>query len=227
MHKIDEKLANVTARIARAAEISGRSASDVALLAVSKTQPADQLRRAYQAGARRFGENYLQEALDKQDQLSDLDELEWHFIGPIQSNKTRAIAERFSWVHSVDRLKVAQRLNDQRPPQLGPLHICLQVNIDEEPSKSGAHLTELNALAHQVAQLPNIALRGLMAIPAPDKPPRASFARLAAALAQLQQAEPTCPLDTLSIGMSGDLEDAIAEGATIVRIGTDIFGPRA
>ena len=227
MHKIDEKLANVTARIARAAEINGRSASDVALLAVSKTQPADQLRRAYQAGARRFGENYLQEALDKQDQLADLDELEWHFIGPIQSNKTRAIAERFSWVHSVDRLKVAQRLNDQRPPQLGPLHICLQVNIDEEPSKSGAHLAELNALAHQVAQLPNIALRGLMAIPAPDKTPRASFARLAAALAQLQQAEPTCRLDTLSIGMSGDLEDAIAEGATIVRIGTDIFGPRA
>ncbi|WP_049722794.1 YggS family pyridoxal phosphate-dependent enzyme [Gilvimarinus polysaccharolyticus] len=230
MHKIDEKLANVTARIAHAAKIANRNAASVALLAVSKTQPAHRLREAYQAGVRRFGENYLQEALEKQNELNDLDGIEWHFIGPIQSNKTRAIAEHFSWAHSVDRLKIAQRLNDQRPTTLEPLNICLQVNIDNEPSKSGVTLAELTTLAEGVAQLPNIALRGLMTIPAPNAAANEhhpnSFARTAAALKQLKLALPCSPLDTLSMGMSADLEPAIASGATIVRIGTDIFGTR-
>lgn len=229
MHKIDEKLAHVTARIARAAQSAQRNAADISLLAVSKTQPAGRLREAYNAGARRFGENYLQEALDKQQELTALNDIEWHFIGPIQSNKTRAIAEHFSWVHSVERLKIAQRLNDQRPAELGPLNICLQLNIDNEPTKAGVTLNELAALADQVAQLPNLALRGLMAIPAPASNPednRRSFAQVTAALEQLRQSHPHCPLDTLSMGMSADLEAAIAEGATTVRIGTDIFGPR-
>jgi pyridoxal phosphate enzyme (YggS family) len=229
MHKIDEKLANVTGRIHDAAQTAGRPSAAVTLLAVSKTQNAARLREAYHAGARHFGENYLQEALEKQTQLNDLNDIEWHFIGPIQSNKTRAIAEHFNWVHSVDRLKIAQRLNHQRPQELAPLNICLQVNIDDEPSKSGVTLSELNTLAAQVAQLPNLALRGLMAIPAPTAhagDSQRSFAQVAAALQQLQQSLPQAPLDTLSIGMSADLEAAIAEGATIVRIGTDIFGPR-
>src|SRR5690554_1239726 len=167
MHKIDEKLANVTARIKHAAESAGRNAADVTLLAASKSQPAEQLRLAFAAGARRFGENYLQEALDKQRQLTDLSDIQWHFIGPIQSNKTRAIAEHFNWVHSVDRVKIAQRLSAQRPPELPPLNICLQVNISGEDSKSGVALDELAALSKEVATLPGLRLRGLMAIPAP------------------------------------------------------------
>lgn len=229
MHKIDEKLANVTARIKRAAESAGRNAADVTLLAASKSQPAEQLRLAFAAGARRFGENYLQEALDKQRQLTDLSDIQWHFIGPIQSNKTRAIAEHFNWVHSVDRVKIAQRLNDQRPAALGPLNICLQVNIDNEPSKSGVSLEQLDELALRVAQMPHLALRGLMAIPAPRNTDAShcSFARVATALKQLRHQHPNCPLDTLSMGMSADLEAAVTAGATIVRIGSDIFGPRA
>lgn len=200
------------------------------MLAVSKTRPAEDLRLAAAAGQHAFGENYLQEALDKMEALADLPQLEWHFIGPIQSNKTRPIAEYFQWVHSVDRLKVARRLNDQRPEDLPPLNICVQVNIDEEASKSGCHPGELDDLAAAISDLPRLSLRGLMAIPDPDQPEdalRASFHRLARALENLQKnPQVTGPLDTLSMGMSGDLELAIAEGATLVRVGTALFGPR-
>lgn len=201
-------------------------------MAVSKTRTAEMVESAARAGINEFGENYLSEALEKQSQLQHL-ALTWHFIGPIQSNKTRAIAEQFDWVHSVDRLKIAQRLADQRPAQLAPLNICLQVNISSEDSKSGVSLTQLPELAAAVHALPSLRLRGLMAIPrasADSGEQRAAFTQLAAALRSMtlcaseQQAH---WLDTLSMGMSADMDAAIAEGATIVRIGTDIFGPRA
>jgi len=227
MQKIDEKLANVTARIKTAAQSVDRDASTVGLIAVSKTHPAETIAEAYRAGQRRFGENYLQEALDKQEALADLPGLEWHFIGPIQSNKTRAIAEHFTWVHSVDREKIARRLSDQRPASLPPLQLCLQVNLDDEGTKAGVSLSQLPELARAVAALPQVQLRGLMAIPAPRKDSqaqRAAFAPLRRALEALN--EEGFALDTLSMGMSGDLEAAIAEGATLVRVGTDIFGPR-
>ncbi|MDO3387596.1 YggS family pyridoxal phosphate-dependent enzyme [Gilvimarinus sp. SDUM040013] len=230
MHKIDEKLANVTARLERAAEQAGRPRTEIMLIAVSKTQSAERLRQAYQWGQRRFGENYLQEALDKQQALADLSDIEWHFIGPIQSNKTRAIAEHFSWVHSVDRLKIARRLSDARPPELEPLNVCIQVNIDSEPSKAGVSPEQLPELAAAIAALPQLNLRGLMAIPAPGKnhhDQQASFTQLTNLIQSLRQTGVSSPLDTLSMGMSADLEAAIAAGATMVRIGTDIFGPRA
>ncbi|MDO3383171.1 YggS family pyridoxal phosphate-dependent enzyme [Gilvimarinus algae] len=229
MHKIDEKLADVTARLQAAAAAASRPDGDITLIAVSKTQSPERVREAYSAGLRRFGENYLQEALDKQHALADLAGIEWHFIGPIQSNKTRAIAEHFSWVHSVDRLKIAERLSAQRPQHLPPLNICLQVNIDREPSKAGVHLAELPALARAVAALPGLSLRGLMAIPAPASEPEAQrqpFNQLAEALKQLKPLGLAAPLDTLSMGMSADLEAAVECGATMVRIGTDLFGPR-
>ncbi len=222
-HNIDKLLE----RVRLSAEKSQRKADSVQVLAVSKTRPADDVRRAAALGLRDFGENYLQEALDKIAALADLD-LCWHFIGPIQSNKTRPIATHFQWVHSVDRLKVARRLSEQRPPGLPDLQVCLQVNISGEESKSGVSLADLPGLAREVAQLPRLRLRGLMAIPAATTDPaqqRAPFAALRAALADLQRQNPD--LDTLSMGMSGDLEAAVAEGATIVRIGTDIFGPRS
>ncbi len=200
-----------------------RDAATVGLLAVSKTQPAAAIREAFAAGLRDFGENYLQEALDKQVELDDLP-LIWHFIGPIQSNKTKAIAEHFDWVHSVDRLKIAQRLSDQRPATLPPLNICLQVNVSGEASKSGCTPQELGPLAEAVAAMPQLRLRGLMCIPAPTEDPaeqRAAFARL-----RLLRDELALDLDTLSMGMSQDLEAAIAEGATWVRIGTALFGAR-
>jgi hypothetical protein len=228
MHKIDDNLLKVTARIAQATLAAGREAASVALIAVSKTQPANALEQAYHAGQRRFGENYVQEALDKQLALRHLPDLEWHFIGPIQSNKTRSIAENFDWVHSIDRLKVAQRLSEQRPPTLPALQVCVQVNIDDETTKSGVSLAALPELAAQVAGLPNLRLRGLMAIPAPSEDPqqqRASFNRLQIALVELSAAGIE-HLDTLSMGMSTDLETAIASGATLVRVGTDIFGGR-
>lgn len=228
MHKIDEKLANVTARLRRAATLAGRDPQDVTLIAVSKTQSAARIRDAYQAGQHRFGENYLQEALDKQEALADL-AIEWHFIGPIQSNKTRTIAEHFSWVHSVDRLKIATRLSAQRPAHLPPLNICLQVNIDEEASKSGISAADTLELAKAVDGLPNLSLRGLMAIPKMSEDPRQqqdSFSRVTELLRELGTHSLQGPLDTLSMGMSADLEVAIACGATMVRIGTDIFGPR-
>jgi hypothetical protein len=223
MSTIAENIAKVGVRIREAAQASQRDCATVGLLAVSKTKPAEAIRQAFAAGTTDFGENYLQEALEKQLELSDLP-LTWHFIGPIQSNKTKPIAEHFAWVHSVDRLKIAQRLSDQRPAHLPPLNICLQVNVSGEASKSGCNPDELPALAHAVTQLPNLRLRGLMTIPEPTDDPsaqRAAFARLR----ELQQ-DLNLGLDTLSMGMSHDLEAAIAEGATWVRIGTALFGER-
>ncbi|WP_328188752.1 YggS family pyridoxal phosphate-dependent enzyme [Marinobacter sp. OP 3.4] len=230
MSSIADNIRSVTRRIQKATKAAGRANGSVSLLAVSKTKPAEDLREAAAAGQRAFGENYLQEALEKIDALADLPDVEWHFIGPIQSNKTRAIAEHFQWVHSVDRLKVARRLSEQRPDHLPPLNLCLQVNVDEEDSKSGCRLEELPELAAAISELPRLSLRGLMAIPDPGQPEdhlRASFRALAGALADLKKrGNVTGPLDTLSMGMSGDLELAIAEGATLVRVGTALFGAR-
>jgi pyridoxal phosphate enzyme (YggS family) len=223
MSTIAENIAKVGVRIREAAQASQRDCATVGLLAVSKTKPAAAIREAFAAGTADFGENYLQEALEKQIELSDLP-LTWHFIGPIQSNKTKAIAEHFAWVHSVDRLKIAQRLSEQRPASLPALNICLQVNVSGEASKSGCNPDELRALVQAVTQLPNLRLRGLMTIPEPTDDPseqRAAFARLR----ELQQGL-NLELDTLSMGMSHDLEAAIAEGATWVRIGTALFGAR-
>lgn len=223
MSTIAENISTLAERIHSAAQAVQRDPASVGLLAVSKTKPASDLREAYDAGLRDFGENYLQEALGKQAELSDLP-LIWHFIGPIQSNKTRAIAEHFAWVHSVDRLKIAQRLSEQRPPVLPPLNICIQVNVSGEASKSGCSPEDLPALAQAISVLPNLKLRGLMAIPEPtdDRDEQnASFAAVSTLQAQLG-----LPLDTLSMGMSHDLEAAIAQGATWVRIGTALFGAR-
>lgn len=230
MSSIADNIESVTRSIQKATISAGREAGSVTLLAVSKTRPADDLRAAVAAGQRAFGENYLQEALDKIEQLADLPGLEWHFIGPIQSNKTRAIAEHFHWVHSVDRLKIARRLSEQRPATLPLLQVCLQVNIDEEASKSGCHPDQAMTLAEQIRELPRLRLRGLMAIPDPDRPEpalRQSFRRLAELQQRINASTPQLPaLDTLSMGMSGDLELAIAEGATCVRVGTALFGHR-
>ncbi len=230
MSSIADNIESVTRRIQKATLAAGRPVESVHLLAVSKTRPAADLRQAFAAGQRAFGESYLQEALDKIAALSDLDGLEWHFIGPIQSNKTRQIAASFDWVHGVDRLKIARRLSEQRDPQLPPLNICLQVNIDNEASKSGCRLEELPELVSGVGQLTNLRLRGLMAIPDPqqdDEGLRNSFHRLAEALTELRRRFPAAgSLDTLSMGMSDDLELAIAEGATWVRVGTALFGAR-
>ena len=205
---------------------AGRQAKSVQLLAVSKTWPAAKLRELAQAGQQHFGENYLQEALAKIEALADLP-LIWHFIGPIQSNKTRDIAAHFDWVHSVDRLKIAKRLSEQRPADLPPLNICLQVNIDDEDSKSGASPEELMQLADDVKQLPNLNLRGLMVIPKATDDTDAqhdAFQRSFALYQSLQQQLPD--IDTLSMGMSGDLTAAIANGSTMVRIGSALFGRR-
>lgn len=226
-HTIAEALAKVTARIHQATLAAQREPESVRLIAVSKTQPADAIAQAYACGQRDFGENYLQEALEKQAELTHLPDIQWHFIGPIQSNKTRPIAENFAWIHSIDREKVAQRLNDQRPDNLPPAQVCLQVNIDDETTKSGVTLAELPALAAAVSKLPRLQLRGLMAIPAASNTPaqqHAAFAKLKDALEELKAQG--YPVDTLSMGMSGDLEAAIAEGSTMVRVGTDIFGVR-
>ena len=223
MPETDTPLTSIRARIDAACAGAGRAPQSVTLLAVSKTRGADEIAALADQGQRHFGENYLQEALDKMPALADRG-LEWHFIGPIQSNKTRAIAEHFDWVHSVDRLKIAQRLSDQRPEALPALNICLQVNISGEDSKSGVTLAELPALAEAVAALPRLRLRGLMAIPAPadsSEQRRVPLAALREAATQL-----SLPLDTLSMGMSDDLTEAVQEGATIVRIGTALFGQR-
>jgi len=230
MSSIADNIGSVTRRIQKATLTAGREPRSVRLLAVSKTRPADDLRAAVAAGQTAFGENYLQEALDKIDALADLPDIDWHFIGPIQSNKTRQIATSFAWVHSVDRLKIARRLSEQRSPDQPPLNICLQVNINEEDSKTGCTLAELPDLVAEIATLPHLSLRGLMAIPDPSQPEadlRLSFRRLTRTLHELKWDNPEAgPLDTLSMGMSGDLEVAIAEGATWVRVGTDIFGAR-
>lgn len=226
MSILADRLERVRARIAAAARDSGRDMENVALVAVSKTRDADEVAALHRLGQRAFGESYLQEALAKLDALADLD-LEWHFIGPLQANKTRGIAERFAWVHSVDRLKVARRLSAQRPAVLPPLNVCLQVNISGEASKAGAAPAEVVALATEIAALPGLRLRGLMAIPAPASDAE-SARRPFRALRELADAlrRSGLPVDTLSMGMSDDLEAAILEGATHVRVGTALFGPR-
>jgi pyridoxal phosphate enzyme (YggS family) len=228
MSYITDNLQAVHAAIVAAARNAGRDPAEIALLAVSKTFGPEAVLEAAAAGQRAFGENYLQEALDKMAALQGrAASLEWHFIGPIQSNKTRPIAQHFAWVHSVDRLKIAQRLSEQRPPELPPLNICLQVNISGEASKSGAAPQDVPPLAHAVAALPRLKLRGLMAIPEPaaDEAAQRRPLRELRLLAERLRADGLA-LDTLSMGMSADLAAAIAEGSTMVRIGTAIFGKR-
>ncbi|ATJ81197.1 YggS family pyridoxal phosphate-dependent enzyme [Halomonas beimenensis] len=226
---LSESLTAARRRLEAALADAGRPAGDAALLAVSKTKPAAMIREAHRLGQRDFGENYVQEALDKQAELADLGDIVWHFIGPLQSNKTRDVAEHFAWVHSLDREKIARRLNDQRSEDLPALNVCLQVNISGEASKSGVSLDELPTLAEAVLGMPRLRLRGLMAIPAPAETlveQRRPFARLREALEALNARFPEAHLDTLSMGMSGDLEAAVVEGATLVRLGTAIFGER-
>lgn len=224
--QLQDNIAKLLQRLRLEAQKSQRISEDIQLLAVSKSQPVEAVRAAFQCGLRQFGESYLQEALAKIAALQDLP-LCWHFIGPIQSNKARAIAENFTWVHSVDRVKIAQRLSRYRPAAMAPLQICLQVNISSEASKSGVLPEALPQLVREVLPLPGLQLRGLMAIPAPGAEPaqqRAAFAQVREALQQLRALAPD--LDTLSMGMSDDMEAAIAEGATIVRVGSAIFGAR-
>ena len=225
MTTISNRLQDILATI-QSAQACSQFAQTVKLVAVSKAQPASAIREAYQAGQTIFGENYLQEALDKQAQLTDLN-IEWHFIGPIQSNKTQPISQHFAWVHSVDRLKIAQRLNETRPADLPPLQICIQVNVSNENTKSGVFPDDLAALAAEIQKLPKLKLRGLMAIPAPTKDINqqiAQFKRVRQCYDALFQKG--FALDTLSIGMSDDYPVAIAQGATFVRIGSAIFGAR-
>ncbi|MCK6395084.1 YggS family pyridoxal phosphate-dependent enzyme [Zoogloea sp.] len=224
---ISARLQNIAGRIAQAAIVAGRDPSEVRLLAVSKTWPAESVREAAAAGQRAFGESYVQEAIDKLDTLAGLG-LEWHFIGPLQSNKTRPVANAFSWVHSVDRLRIAQRLSEQRDVHLPPLQVCIQVNVSGEASKSGVTPDALPELARAVAALPRLQLRGLMTIPEATSDVAVQRARFAT-LRQLKDGlvASGLSLDTLSMGMSDDLDAAIAEGATIVRVGTAIFGSRA
>lgn len=224
MDSIDERFRHTCSQIRHATGIAGRPQDCVQLLAVSKTKPASDIAALYRLGQRHFAENYLQEALGKQQKLAAFN-ITWHFIGPIQSNKTKPIATHFSWVHSVDRLKIAQRLSEQRPEQLPPLNICLQINISEESSKSGVSIAELPELVEAVSRLPRLRLRGVMAIPEPESnysKQRQPYRRLYQAVQQLARPE----LDSFSFGMSGDLKAAIMEGATIVRIGTALFGER-
>jgi PLP dependent protein len=226
---IADKLAQVQGRVASACTAAGRPVQSVTLLAVSKTHDAAAVAQAHAAGQRRFGENYVQEALDKIDALAHLEPPpEWHLIGPLQANKTRVVAERFDWVHSIDRLKTAERLSAQRPEAMAPLSVCLQVNVSGEATKSGVLPDDLAPLAHAVAALPRLALRGLMAIPEPAgdfEAQRRPHRRLRELLEALRR--DGLALDTLSMGMSADLEAAIAEGATMVRVGNAIFGERA
>lgn len=229
MYKINEKLTRVTARLRIAAQNANRNPEEIALIAASKGQGVAQIKAVYAGGQRLFGENYLQEALEKQGQLHALSDIQWHFLGPIQSNKTRAIATHFAWAHSLDRYKIAKRLSEQRPHTLPPLQVCIQVNIDDEINKAGVSCSELDTLATQIDALPNIQLRGLMAIPAKSnnaEQQKTAFNRLALALKMLRTGTRQGPLDTLSMGMSKDLEVAISAGATMIRVGTDIFGPR-
>lgn len=226
MNEIPSRLADVRRRIAAAAVAAGRAAEDVQLLAVSKTKPVEDILAAWSGGQRRFGENYLQDALPKIHALSAYP-IEWHYIGRLQGNKTAEVAGNFAWVHSLDQLRHALRLDRQRPPELPPLMVCIQVNLSGETSKGGVSADALPELVAAVSELPGLRLRGLMTMPDPTYPgdrTRATFRRLHQLLSELRQSGR--PLDTLSMGMSADLELAIAEGATIVRIGTDVFGPR-
>lgn len=226
MSAIASNLQAVRARIATAAKAAGRSPETIQLLAVSKTWPLNCILEAAAAGQRSFGENYVQEGVEKIIETAAR-RLEWHFIGPLQSNKTRLVAERFDWVHSIERLKVAERLSAQRPAYLPPLHVCIQVNVSGESSKSGCAPDETRALCEAVSRLPGLRLRGLMAIPEPADDYTSQclpFRQLREIYERIRAAG--LPLDTLSMGMSHDLEAAIAEGATIVRIGAAIFGER-
>jgi pyridoxal phosphate enzyme (YggS family) len=226
MTTIQANLQTVRDRIAAACAAARRPVNDVTLLAVSKTFGPEAVRAAHAAGQRAFGENYIQEAVDKIGQLADLP-LEWHCIGPIQSNKTRLVAQHFQWAHTVDRLKIAQRLSEQRPAGLPPLNVCLQVNTDGGPTKAGVAPSEVAALARAVAALPNLRLRGLMTIPDPVEGFEAQRALHAQATRLFEELKAQgLPLDTLSMGMTADLEAAIAAGSTLVRVGTAIFGGR-
>ena len=230
MVSIEKNITSVKQRIDQAVTQAGRDPKSLKLLAVSKTRPASNIEEAFIKGLSAFGENYLQEAIEKINSLATLG-AEWHFIGPLQSNKTRQVAEHFDWVHSVDRIKIAKRLSEQRPDHLPPINICLQVNIDAEPSKSGVLPEDAIDLALIISDLPNIHLRGLMAIPKASSTldaQRQPFRALRLLKEQVnQQLDNSQKLDTLSMGMSGDIEAAILEGSTILRVGTDIFGPRA
>lgn len=226
MKNIEKNLNLVRQQIIDSATQFGRNPEDITLLAVSKRKPAQDIADAFACGQRDFGENYLQEAQEKMSELADLD-ICWHFIGAVQSNKTKPLATAFSWVHCIERLKIARRLSEQRPDDMAPLNLCIQVNIDDEPSKAGIKLEDVPALAKEISSLPRLRLRGLMAIPAPEdefESQRRSFALLADMLKQINQQGLNC--DTLSMGMSHDMSAAIAEGATLVRIGTAIFGER-
>lgn len=230
MPNIADNLNHIHQRIHQITKNVGRDPNDILLLAVSKGQSTTAIRQAYDAGQRHFGENYLQEALEKQQQLSELSDIIWHFIGPVQSNKTRKVAESFDWVHTVDRYKVAERLSTQRQHDKSPLNVCLQVNVSGEKSKSGLPMDDVDALAQAVKKLPNLALRGLMTIPKSHQTVEAqhrSFAAVSDLFTKLRNNSPElATFDTLSMGMSADLDIAIAEGATIIRVGTAIFGPR-
>ena len=226
MDTIEKRLQAVKSRIAAACAAAGRDPRDIVLVAVGKTFPAENLRAAHAAGQRDFGENQVQEALAKIERLRELG-LVWHFIGPVQSNKTRAVAEHFDWVHSIDRLKIAERLSAQRPAALAPLQACVQINASGEASKSGVPPVEAPALAHAVARLPRLRLRGLMTIPEPTTDSALARRRFETVRdLEAQLVRDGLPLDTLSMGMSDDLEAAIAAGATMVRVGSAIFGPR-
>ncbi|WP_318389787.1 YggS family pyridoxal phosphate-dependent enzyme [Enterobacter sp.] len=229
MNDIAHNLAQVRDKISAATTRCGRASEEVSLLAVSKTKPASAVAEAIAAGQRAFGENYVQEGVDKIRHFQDegIEGLEWHFIGPLQSNKSRLVAEHFDWCHTVDRLRIASRLSEQRPTHLPPLNILIQINISDEESKSGIALSEIDALAEQVVALPGVRLRGLMAIPAPVSDFERQFAvaqQMAVAFDALKLRYPA--VDTLSLGMTEDMDAAIAAGSTMVRIGTAIFGAR-
>ncbi len=227
MVTIAERLTSAYARIAEAAHKAQRNSNDITLLAVSKTKPATDIMAAYEQGQRQFGESYVQEAVDKIAQLNTFSDIVWHFIGPIQSNKSALVAANFAWVQSVDRLKIAKRLNSQRPETMPPLNVLIQVNISEEEAKSGCHPNEITELAQYIDQCAHLQLRGLMAIPAKSDDANTQiqyFEQLQTCFDKLQTQYPH--IDTLSMGMSNDVEAAIAAGSTMVRIGTDIFGTR-
>lgn len=227
-HTVTSRLHATQQRLHHALSSAGRAPDDALLLAVSKTRPAEEIREAYEAGQRAFGENYMQDALGKQPLLDDL-AIEWHFIGALQSNKTREAAEHFDWVHTVDRVKIARRLDAQRPADRPPLQVCLQVNISRDPNKSGVMPEDAVAVSQEILTLPHLTLRGLMTIPAKAEDAsqrRTPFRELRELRDQLRAQFPNAPWDTLSMGMTADMDDAVAEGATIVRIGTAIFGER-
>jgi pyridoxal phosphate enzyme (YggS family) len=227
MQTIAERLESAQTSIEQQAQLANRSPQDILLLAVSKTKPVTDIEDAYQAGQRHFGENYVQEGADKVSKLCRFEDIVWHFIGPLQSNKTKLVAEHFDWMQSVDRFKIAQRLNQQRPPNMAPLQICIQVNISREPQKAGVLPEALTNMVNQVSQLDNIRLRGLMAIPSAtddEQKLNSEFKAMTNLFHQLKASNQN--IDTLSMGMSGDLALAIKNGSTMVRLGTAIFGAR-